>query len=944
MPESLPLTLALPNFEHLERRIREAKMAAEKGLHSLDGYITAHSRQQGKEEAGSPSSPATETKDSGGRRQAQPEAAAGEGQAGSRPRRKRPDFDPFHNPRLGSWWDPARPRYEPQSAEALREVETRFAMERALADARSALVGRLAALLAHIPPPPVALGGIDLVGREANVYVHVVDEKVPRVFHGAQGRMGLGAGYRSLHVSLEAEPGRRDASQKKCTLVNPFAKRHLRDTLPDRKMFGIKEAPAAGTGEDEPVPVPIYDLRRSQPPPRIWIDVRADRLGLPGVSPFLEVTVRGRGIHAPMVERLLEVPIDVNEGTFNGWIKIKSDDPKSWQFPRLYGRVRCTGMDFHFWDATDDIQDARFDLLFEDDRLYLHNATGYFGAVPLSLTGDLGLNPDEGQYRLTVESPGVEVNALRCTLGVRPTPYPVAGSVRGIVHVTGPLEKPVFSGHVVAMPSSAEVLAASPQSWALDAMVAAAEEHGTVVGAYDKVPFTRACAVFSLDMATEMLDLHSFGATTVDGGELSGSGSMWLAPQAEMDPRAINMAATVKNIPLKTLALQYLSKDMASSLPPALDSVGRGMAQGTMTGAHLSPLFDINWSAPDMGAQGLAAISPERFEVAARSPTVSANVVLHTRPHDPDTIRGARTQEQAFLAGRPVVEGCDLDLELFGLDAKHFLGTGESLTLPPALRDFPRAKELRMRAHGRVRFSGDVINEEVTRTISGSEVPVAFPRALSGSLQLDDLRINQLSLAGSMKGTLSCDEHKLDAEASSADKEERIQVSLQLGQSPSQAEEADVPATTVAMVDATEREHRREPVSWSVRGLETIAGLKKLGILSSESITATIRSWLPKEWGDTNELLPPEVQSTLMADKISSEPTSMAVQRDVSGASPSEPFDGGLISIRSRRGTKIDIKRDFANTKLGETGILLRMQNEQQLISDSLLFSMQRWM
>jgi hypothetical protein len=51
--------------------------------------------------------------------------------------------------------------------------------------------------------------------------------------------------------------------------------------------------------------------------------------------------------------------------------------------------MRCRGADFHFWDATDDILGADLDLLFEGDRLYLHNASGSFGSVPLTLTGAL---------------------------------------------------------------------------------------------------------------------------------------------------------------------------------------------------------------------------------------------------------------------------------------------------------------------------------------------------------------------------------------------------------------------------------------------------------------------------------------------------------------------------------------------------------------------------
>src|SRR5689334_14264813 len=60
--------------------------------------------------------------------------------------------------------------------------------------------------------------------------------------------------------------------------------------------------------------------------------------------------------------------------------------------------------DFHFWDAPDDITGASMDLVFERDRLYLHQAKGYFGAVPLNVSGDMDLNPQSGTYRLQVGS------------------------------------------------------------------------------------------------------------------------------------------------------------------------------------------------------------------------------------------------------------------------------------------------------------------------------------------------------------------------------------------------------------------------------------------------------------------------------------------------------------------------------------------------------------
>lgn len=66
--------------------------------------------------------------------------------------------------------------------------------------------------------------------------------------------------------------------------------------------------------------------------------------------------------------------------------------------------VPCTG-DFHFWDAPDDISGARLELVLERDRLYLHHARGFYGAVPLTVSGDMDLNPRSGVYRLQVGHP-----------------------------------------------------------------------------------------------------------------------------------------------------------------------------------------------------------------------------------------------------------------------------------------------------------------------------------------------------------------------------------------------------------------------------------------------------------------------------------------------------------------------------------------------------------
>ncbi len=93
-----------------------------------------------------------------------------------------------------------------------------------------------------------------------------------------------------------------------------------------------------------------------------------DRLG------NLFVSISGQGLDGPLIERLIELPMDIHEGCVNGEIRIRAYDDRTWYFPEVSGLVRCRGVSLHFWDAPDDIHDADMDLVFERDRVYLHGA------------------------------------------------------------------------------------------------------------------------------------------------------------------------------------------------------------------------------------------------------------------------------------------------------------------------------------------------------------------------------------------------------------------------------------------------------------------------------------------------------------------------------------------------------------------------------------------
>ena len=299
-------------------------------------------------------------------------------------------------------------------------------------------------------------------------------------------------------------------------------------------------------------------------------------------------------------------------------------------FPTITGRLDIRGADFHFWDATDDVLGARLAVELSGDRAHLLRAEGRFGSVPLRVSGDLDLDALRGgQYRLQAVVGGgggddaaaaraegeegggeggeggegggapapaplaygacAEANALRATLGVRPIPFALAGAVCGELHVTGPLEKPVFSGRASLVRPPAPMLARVEPSPARDALLADAG----AAGAYDRVPFLPGGtgAVFTLDTATETFLLHSATASPCGGGTVAASGRVWVAPRAEDDPRALAVQAVGEGIGAAAVARAYGLGGATGAGPPALAaSLGRLSVRGALTGAHTAPV------------------------------------------------------------------------------------------------------------------------------------------------------------------------------------------------------------------------------------------------------------------------------------------------------------------------------------------------------------------
>lgn len=57
----------------------------------------------------------------------------------------------------------------------------------------------------------------------------------------------------------------------------------------------------------------------------------------------LLVSVSGRALSAPLIERLLELPMDISSGTVDGEIHIAANDDATWEFPAITGKLTCRG-------------------------------------------------------------------------------------------------------------------------------------------------------------------------------------------------------------------------------------------------------------------------------------------------------------------------------------------------------------------------------------------------------------------------------------------------------------------------------------------------------------------------------------------------------------------------------------------------------------------------
>ncbi|KAL3500462.1 hypothetical protein ACH5RR_039555 [Cinchona calisaya] len=449
----------------------------------------------------------------------------------------------------------------------------------------------------------------------------------------------------------------------------------------------------------------------------------------------------------PLFERILEIPITWSSGRASGEVHICMSSGET--FPNLHGQLDVTGLDFHIYDSPSRFSDVSASLCFRAQRIFLHNASGWFGKVPLEASGDFGIDPERGEFHLMCQVPSVEVNALMKTFKMRPLLFPLAGSVTAVFNCQGPLDAPIFVGSALVSRKMSHFAYDIPSSVAYEVMMS--NKEAGAVAAFDHVPFSYVSANFTFNTDNCVADLYGIRANLVDGGEIRGAGNAWICPEGEVDDSAMDVNFS-GNFCFDKLMHRYMPGYL-QLMPLKLGDLN---GETKLSGSLLRPRFDIKWTAPKAegslsGARGDIIISHDYITVNSSSTAFELNMKVLTSYPDEQWLN--QRDYEVKIALPLVVEGVELDLRMRGFE---FFGLDSSFS-------FDSLRPAHLKATGRIKFQGKVtkassINNEQNLHLGSNSEPsedYTYAQMLSGDVSISGLKLNQLMLAPQLAGVLS---------------------------------------------------------------------------------------------------------------------------------------------------------------------------------------------
>ncbi|KAI4337379.1 hypothetical protein L6164_015804 [Bauhinia variegata] len=450
-------------------------------------------------------------------------------------------------------------------------------------------------------------------------------------------------------------------------------------------------------------------------------------------------------LFVPLFERILEIPITWSKGRASGKVHLCMSRGET--FPNLHGQLEVTGLDFQLLDAPSYFSDISASLCFRGQRIFLHNANGWFGSVPLEASGDFGIHPEEGEFHLMCQVPCVEVNALMRTFKIKPLLFPLAGSVTAVFNCQGPLDTPVFVGSGMVSRTFSHLSVDTPASSAAEAL-AKSKEAGALA-AIDRVPFTYVSANFTFNTDNCVADLYGIRATLVDGGEIRGAGNAWICPEGEEDETAVDVSFS-GNLAFDKIMLHYVPS-YYHLMPLNLGDIS---GETKLSGSLLKPRFDIRWTAPKAEgsfneARGVIMISQDCIVVNSSSAAFDLYMRARTSYFDDFLLK----KEELYSAKAIpfTVDGVELDLRMRGFEFFSLVST----------YTFDSPRPLHLNVTGRIKFQGKVLKPTSITNEQNFEnrqhvqmLATGSADSLVGEVSISGLKLNQLTLAPQLAGLL----------------------------------------------------------------------------------------------------------------------------------------------------------------------------------------------
>ncbi|OUZ99695.1 Protein of unknown function DUF490 [Macleaya cordata] len=463
-------------------------------------------------------------------------------------------------------------------------------------------------------------------------------------------------------------------------------------------------------------------------------------------------------LFVPLFERILEIPIMWSKGRASGEVHICMSRGET--FPNLHGQLDIKGLTFEILDAPSCFSEITASLCFRGQRIFLHNASGCFGAVPLEASGDFGINPDDGEFHLMCQVPSVEVNALMKTFKMKPLLFPLAGSVTAVFNCQGPLDAPLFVGSGIVSRKTTYSVPEFPASAASEAVMKSKE--AGAVAAFDRIPFSYVSANFTFNTDNCVADLYGIRATLLDGGEIRGAGNAWICPEGEIDDTAMDVNFS-GNLSFDKVMHRYLPGEI--QLMPL--KIGELKGETKLSGSLLRPRFDIKWAAPTAegsftDARGDIIISHEHITV--NSSSIAFDLYMKAQTSYPKEDWLNRKSHDLKNAAPLIIEGVELDFRMRGFEFFSLMSS----------YPFDSPRPMHLKATGRIKFQGKVVPISVSdmEVVSGDTNALGLEMiddekktGLVGEVSLSGIKLNQLMIAPQLVGSLSISHEniKLDA-------------------------------------------------------------------------------------------------------------------------------------------------------------------------------------